>query len=129
MTLVACRGCDLVDERPLHVIFAQLVRTTGPLAHPGSSSQPRACGRKARGHLAGYHREHPTRFLPFSIDEVLVTADAGDRGDIGVGPFGEENRPPPEQRRGEREGGDGMTEIVLAVPKRALAVLPGLAPV
>ncbi len=52
-----------------------------------------------------------------------------ERGDRTMRPRGKKVGPPPKHRRGQADGRDRMTEIVLAVPERPLAVLPRLPPV
>ena len=74
-------------------------------------------------------RHDAARFFPLRLDEVLVAVHAGERRDRTMGPLCQEHGTPAGERRPEGDGGEGVTEIVLAVTEGSLAVLPCFAPV
>ena len=60
--------------------------------------------------------------------KILFAIDAGRRRDGAVGPRRQQRGAPPEEPRGHRHRRACVSEVVLAVAERSLAVLPSLAP-
>ena len=63
------------------------------------------------------------------VAEVGVTVETEQRRDLRIRPARQQRQPPSEERRGKPQRADRVAEVVLAVPKGALAVLPRLPPV
>src|SRR5438128_594245 len=134
MTLI-CRGArNLVDERPLHVVFAQLTGTSAPTPAPHGLDERatnvlRAARYRRRYGVGTSNGEHAAGLLSLGVDEILVAIDAGKSAHVRMRPVRQHRRAPADKRGGHADGGDGVTEIVLAVSECAFAVLPCLAPV
>ena len=88
------RPRDLVDERPLDVVLAQLTRAARPLAarRPlDEQADDRPCS-GARTVRRRRERQDAAGLFAFGFDEVLVAIDAGHRGDRIVRPRGQQRR-------------------------------------
>ena len=119
---------DLVDERPLDVVLAQLAGAAGPRPAAGRVHQRRERGRRGR-RLARAHQEHAAGLFALGIGVVGVPIEAEEPCDRALRAARDERRPPPREPGGQPHGRDRVAEIVLTVPEGALAVLPRFAPV
>ena len=125
------RVASAISSMNVHcdVILAQLTR----LALPSAGATPRRARRDSTSTPAASTgastASRHARLLALGLDEILVAIDAGERRDVAhaTTPAASARASPRAPRR--TDGRDRVTEIVLAVAERALAVLPRLAPV
>ncbi len=119
--------CDLIDKRPFDVILTQLIRVARPVAtwdgvdkvaHGFLGAIERFCG----------DRQDAAGLFAVGLGEICLAIDAGHRRDRAVGPRRQQHGPPPDEGGGDRHSRYGVTEVVLAVAKRSLAVFPRFAP-
>ena len=118
----ARRRRGLPDHRPVLVVGRENIRGPPPRCR-GSRGGPFGPERGRR------HGGDQLRLLALArLREVLVAGKAEQRRDVVVGPAGEDAEVPAQKRRREAQRGQRVAGVVLAVPERALAVLPRLAP-
>ena len=117
---------DLVDERPVDVILAQLA--AWPDHRPAPRLDKPVCARERIRAAGGAERHDAAGLFAFGLNEILVAVHAGQRRDCTVWPGRQQGGAPSYQRRCVAECSDGVSEVVLAIPKRAFAVLPRLTP-
>ena len=110
------------DAAPLDVLGAQAVRTAEVLER-GELGGPRR--RRRAGGAAGRDREQRLRALALRRERLLQTEQHVERL---APPPRRQPRLPPQRGRGERDAGERVPQVVLAVAEGALAVLPRLAP-
>ena len=120
---------DFVDERPLDVILAQLTRAARPLAARDGGGEPFRRVARALERRRGGQRHDARRLFALGFDEVFVAVDARGRGNRTLRPGGQQRGAPSGEAGGDGHGRDGVSEVVLAVAERPLAVLPRFAPV
>src|SRR5580765_2723306 len=75
------RARDLVDERPLDVVLAQLTGAPFPLPHRDALDQRGGWTVDAARRPGMLDRQHARRFLAFRLEEIVVTIDPGQRRD------------------------------------------------
>ncbi len=93
---------DLVDERPLDVILAQLTRAARPLAARDGVDELSHGLLRAIERLSGGHRHDAAGLFAFGFDEVLLAIDAGHRRDRAVRPRRQQRGTPPDEPGGDR---------------------------
>jgi hypothetical protein len=124
------RPADLVDDRPRLVRRAQLVRLAahrqrGEARQGGRWRGPAVQRRGIEDGVAGHQQQERLGQLGLGAG---AWAQAEQRGQGRVVGRRQLDRAPALQRGREGDRGDRMAEVVLAVAKRSLAVLPRLAP-
>ena len=115
-------SCDLVDERPLNVILAQLTRVTGPPAVWDAVGEPSHSALGASRRSRGGYRHDAAGVLVFRLREVLVAIRAVTAAIARCDHAGSEGGTPSDERGSGRHGRDRVTQVVLAVAERPLSM-------
>jgi hypothetical protein len=112
-----CGSSDFVDERPLDVILAQLARAARPAACANGLDERRAIPslKAVRYETGRLDYEQAAGLFPFRLEEVLVSIKPGERGDLTMRPLRQDTRAPSAQLGGNPDGGDRVTQVVLAI--------------
>ena len=119
-----------VDDRPFDVVAAQLIRSARP--RPGHDARD-----DVRVQVGGSRRwiairtDDGQKIGMFSLGpgEVFMTVQPEYASDLAVGQCLEQGQLPAQRRRGQPQCAECMSDVVLAISKRAFTVLPRLAPV
>src|SRR5262245_46288526 len=110
------------------MVFAQLRGVARP-APCADGAKQRVCARGEPSRQGpGSEKQKTSRLFSLGVDKVAVAVQANKFRNVPMRPGGNELGPPSQHRRRQADGRNRMTEIVLAIPERALAVLPRLAP-
>ncbi len=129
--MLLCGGGHLVDDRPIVVVMAERV----PLAHPArgaDSGDQIGLEPEALLHLGlrpAILRKHGDQTIGVLGLDSGLKVGAKERGETLVNDAFQQPGVPTESSSGQRDARDRVPHIVVAVPKRPLAVFPRLAPV
>ena len=118
----------LSDHRPLDAVFR--AQGVGP-ALPEHTTAVRPHLAQAawnRRRKLGCDQSEKLRLLPLCLAEILIAVEPKQAGDGAIAVAVEEHQSPAESRGRDAHGGKRVPDIVLAVPERALTVLPGFSP-
>src|SRR5258707_1220407 len=74
------------------------------------------------------HRDEAAGVFAFGFEEILIAIETGHRRNVVVRPRWLQRRAPSDEPGGDRDGTAGVSEVVLAVAERPLAVFPRFAP-
>src|SRR5688500_16109017 len=79
--------------------------------------------------LSGCHDRDQIRLLVFAVAMRRIAIEAGEGGNLIVGPARQKRELPSQHRGRNAQRAKRMARVVLTVPECALAVLPGFTPV
>src|SRR5689334_7398540 len=125
---LARRQGNAIDDVPVDMRRAEAVGAALPRAAARGVDERRGITIEPGTRITGRDDRKALGVFAFRVTVVVVAIEAEQRGDVRVGPSRQQRQAPAEQRRREPQRADRVTDVVLTVPKRALAVLPGLAP-